>query len=176
MNPKERRDRLFKSSRPNIREMSLMDNEGYTKDMGILWGAYKMGSFGETTQEDFAHHMMSEVQPYAKKWLVEDFNAKYESGYGAVGMVCAVYNGWELEPRLEMFPWSTPRNTLRTAVSFLQMMRYNKDIGIVNIYSLEDSKKFFHHVSKYGVLNYATKIPNGDASGDRYIYYVRGKK
>jgi len=41
MKPKERRDRSFKDSRPNIREMKLVDENGYTQDMKILWGAYK---------------------------------------------------------------------------------------------------------------------------------------
>ena len=178
MKPKERRDRLFKSSRPNIRELSLVDHQGYTKDMSILWGAYKQGSFKmpEVSQEEFADYMMSEINPYQKKWLIEDANAKYESGYGPVGMVCAAYNGWELEPHLEVFDWATKRNVLRLAVSFFQMMRYDKSIGIVNVYSLKDSKNFFNHISKYGVLKYAAKIPDGDESGDRYIYYIRGRK
>jgi len=178
MKPKERRDRLFKASRPNIREMSLIDEQGYTKDMGILWGAYKQGSFDmpEVSQEDFAEFMMQEIQPYKKKWLIEDNNAKYADGYGPVGMMCAVYNGWELEPHFEPFSWASPRNTLRAVVSFLQMMRYDKDVGIVNVYSLKDGKGFFNHVSEYGVLKYATKIPNGDVKGDRYIYYIRGRK
>lgn len=178
MKPKERRDRLFKTSRPNIREMSLVDQQGYTKDMGILWGAYKQGTFGDpiASQEDFADFMMGEVEPYAKKWLIEDSNTNFEEGYGPVGMMCAVYNGWELEPHFEPFAWASTRNTLRAVVSFLQMMRYDKTVGIVNVYSLKDSKNFFNHVSKYGVLKYAAKIPDGDVRGDRYIYYIRGRK
>ena len=178
MKPKDRRDRLFKTSRPNIRELQLVDQQGYTKDMGILWGAYKQGSFKipDVSQEQFADYMMSEVQPYEKKWLIEDTNAKYSNGYGPVGMVCAAYNGWELEPHFEPFEWASDRNILRSAVSFFQMMRYDKDVGIVNVYSLKRSKSFFNHVSKYGVLKYATKIPDGDARGDRYIYYIRGRK
>lgn len=178
MKPKERRDRLFKSSRPNIREMSLIDQQGYTKDMGILWGAYIQNSFDmpETTQEDFAGLMVREINPYQKKWLVEDANIKFSEGYGPIGMMVARYNGWELEPEFISFSWASPRNILRATVSFLQMMRYDKDVGIVNVHSLKKSKDFFNHVSKYGVLKYAAKIPNGDERGDRYIYYVRGRK
>lgn len=178
MKPKERRDRLFKSSRPNIREMSLVDQQGYTQDMSILWGAYKQGSFKipEVSQEEFADYMMSEVNPYQKKWLIEDANTKYESGYGPVAMVCAAYNGWELEPHLEVFDWATKRNILRLAVSFFQMMRYDKSVGIVNVYSLKKTKNLFNHIAKYGVLKYAAKIPDGDERGDRYIYYIRGRK
>lgn len=177
MNAKQRRDRLFKTSRPNIREMSLVDQQGYTKDMGILWGAYKEGSFDlpEGSQEEFAQYMMQEVNPYDKKWMIEDSNA-FCGGYGPVGMMCGVYNGYELEPHFQAFSWATPRNILRAIVSFLQMMRYDKEIGVVNVHSLKESKRLFNHVCRYGVLTYATKIPHGDIRGDRYIYYVRGRK
>lgn len=178
MKPKELRDRLFKTSRPNIREMALVDQQGYTRDMGVLWGAYQQGSFGEATesQEDFAAHVMTEINEHQKKWMIEDSNSKFGDGYGPVGMVYAQYNGWELEPKLEIFQWASPRNVLRAAVSFFQMMRYDKSVGIVNVHSLKKDKNLFSHVSKYGVLKYAAKIPDGDERGDKYIYYIRGRK
>lgn len=178
MKPKERRDRLFKTSRRNIREMALLDQQGYTKDMSILWGAYMQGSFDmpETSQEEFAHVMTREINPYQKKWIVEDKNAQFKDGYGPVGMMVAEYNGWELEPQFVNFSWSSPRNTLRAVVSFLQMMRYDKSVGIVNVHSLKKDKSFFNHVSQYGVLKYAAKIPDGSEKGDKYVYYIRGRK
>ena len=176
MKPKERRDRLFKTSRPNIKEMKLIDENGYTQDMKVLWGAYKQANPDEViSQEDFAQTIMQEIDPYQKKWLVEDNNA-FCGGYGPIGMMWASYDGWGLEPKFESFAWATPRNTLRAVVSFLQMMRYDKDIGIVNVHSLKESKNFFNHVSQYGVLKYAAKIPDGDAKGDKYLYYIRGRK
>ena len=178
MKPKERRDRLFKTSRPNIRELSLVDQQGYTKDMAILWGAYQQGSFDlpEASQEEFAQVITEAINDYQKKWMIEDKNAKFNDGYGPIGMVYAAYNGWELVPSLELFSWASTRNKLRAAVSFLQMMRYDKSVGIVSINSLKDDKDFYNHVSKYGVLRYAAKIPNGDENGDKYIYYIRGRK
>jgi len=178
MKPKERRDRLFKTSRPNIREMELVNQQRYTKDMSILWGAYKRGSFDlpDISQEDFAEVMIGATGPYQKKWMIEDSNSKFSDGYGPIGMVCAAYDGWELTPSLEMFSWASPRNALRAAVSFFQMMRYDKGVGIVSINSLKDEKNFYNHVSRYGVLKYIAKIPNGDERGDRYMYYIRGRK
>ena len=179
MKPKERRDRLFKTSRPNIRKMTLVDQQGYSPDMNILWGAYKLGSFEieeGVEQDEFAELMTHEIQPYTKKWIVEDDNSKFNSGYGPIGMIVAVYNGWELEPHLEVFSWATKRNILRLTVSFFQMMRYDKEVGIVNVYSLKETTGLFNHIQKYGVLKYAAKIPDGDVGGDRYIYYIRGRK
>ena len=175
MKPKERRDRLFKTSRPNIREMSLVDQQGYTKDMAVLWGAYQQKEDNPISQQDFAYQVESQLGSYDRKWVIEDNNT-FCSGYGPVGIVYAKYNGWELEPYFEPFAWASKRNILRSAVSFLQMMRYDKEVGIVNVYSLKDDKSFFNHVSKYGVLKYATKIPDGVEDGDKYIYYIRGRK
>ena len=174
MKPKQRRDRLFKFSRPNIREVTLIDENGYTKDMGILWGAY--GNNMGATQKEFADIMTEELKAHDKSWLVEDKNASYENGYGAVGLLYGQYDGWELTPTFDIFEWATPRNTLRAVVSFLQMMRYNKDIGIVSVHSPSKTKRFFNHIQKYGVLKYVAKLPNGNADGDRYMYYLRGRK
>lgn len=178
MKPRERRDRLFKKSRPHIREMNLVNQQGYTKDMAVLWGAYKQGSFDlpETSQEEFAQAMADSVSHYERKWIVEDTNNNFGEGYGPIGMICANYNGWELSPSLEMFSWSSPRNTLRAMISFLQMMRYDKSVGIVVINTLKDGRTSLNHAQKYGVLNYATKIPDGDERGDKYVYYIRGRK
>ena len=179
MKPKERRDRLFKTSRPNIRKIELFGEDGFGRDMGVLWGAYKMGSFRdmpEMTQEQFAEYWVNVAAEYQKRWMIEDVNTKFSEGRGPIGVMMAVYNGWELEPHFEPFAWATPKNILKGVVGFLQMMRYDKDVGIVNVYSLKDTKRFFKHVTNYGVLRYATEIPNGDIRGDRYIFYVRGRK
>ncbi len=176
MKPKERRDRLFKVSRPNIREMSLIDQQGYTKDMRVLWGSYSRKSDGDKiSQEDFAEQVISEYERYDRKWIIEDSNS-FCGGYGPIGLVFANHDGWELEPQFMPFEWATDRNILRAAVSFLQMMRYDKDVGIVSVNALSESKQFFNHISKYGVLKYAAKIPAGDILGDKYMYYIRGRK
>ena len=148
------------------------------KNLGevIESGWWTTGSQVEALEEEFAEYIMSDVNGYARKWIIEDSNAQFNDKYGAIAMVCAVYNGWELEPHVNFFSWATPRNKLRAMVSFLQMMRYDKEVGIVNANSLEETKNFFHHVVKYGVLKYAAKVPNGDSRGDRYMFYIRGRK
>lgn len=179
MKPKERRDRLFKTSRPNIREMELFGESGFGKDMGILWAAYQRGTFGDNldvSQEDFARTLVNEVDQYQKRWMIEDKNSQFAEGEGPIGMMAAVYNGWELEPHFDAFEWATPRNILRAIVSFLQMMRYDRSVGVVNVYTLNKDKNFFKHVTEYGVLRYLGKIPDGDERGDRHIFYTRGRK
>lgn len=178
MKPKERRDRLFKTSRPYIRPIEVVNGHGIGKDMGVLWAAYERDSFDmpEVSKEDFAEYMTEVAATYQKRWMIEDNNANFADGKGPIGMMMAVYNGWELEPHFEAFSWATPRNILRAVVGFLQMMRYDKDIGIVNVHSLKQDKKFYKHVTQYGVLRYLDMIPDGDIRGDRYFFYVRGRK
>lgn len=180
MKPKQKRDRLFKSSRPNVRPLELFDGDHYSKDVAILWAAYRKGSFQDMedglNQSEFTEFILDIAASYNKGWMIEDNNSQYKNGYGAVGFVFAADNGWEIEPHFEKFSWATKRNVLRTFVSFLQMMRYSKEVGIVNLYSLKDSKNLFDHITDYGVTRYVGKVPHGDLRGDRYIYYTRGKK
>ena len=42
---KLRRERLFRKTRPMVRRLEIMDGEAYTRDIGVLWAAYKAGSF-----------------------------------------------------------------------------------------------------------------------------------
>jgi hypothetical protein len=178
---KEKRDRLFRVSRPHIRPLELLNGETYGKDMAILWAAYKLGSFGERIeqgldQKAFANLFITISSGYNLGWIIEDKNKQFKEGQGPIGLILAVYNGWELEPHFEKFQWASARNILKSFVSFLQMMRYDKTVGIVNVYSLKSSKNLFDHVCQYGVLRFAAKIPKGDVRGDRYIYYTHGKR
>ena len=177
LKPKEHRDRLFKNGRPHIRAMELVKDDQVGPDMGVLWAAYKQDGFDlpEMDQTQFADFMLDVASQYTMGWVIEDANPKFKDGRGPVGFVTAVYNGWELEPHFEPFPWATPKNVLKSAVSFFQMMRYDKNIGVVNVYSLNKDKRFFKHVTRYGVLNYLGRIPHGDVRGDRHIFYIRGR-
>lgn len=177
---KEKRDRLFRVNRPHIRPLELLHGDQYGKDLGVLWAAYKLGSFDQRIEEgleqkDFADLMITIASGYNLGWIIEDKNPKFKNEYGPIGLMLAVYNGWELEPHFEYFQWASKRNILKGVVAFLQMMRYDKTIGIVNVYSQKDSKNLFDHITEYGVLRFATKIPKGDIRGDRYIYYTHGR-
>jgi hypothetical protein len=178
--PKEARDRLFKHSKPNIRPIAIITEDGnFSKDMAVLWAAYQKGSFqhiGELSQEEFTDKVLEYLGNYHFAWVVEDKNYKFPSGYGAVGLIVGKFDGWALEPHWMPFSWATARNRLRTAVSFFQMARYEKGVGVLNIYSGEKDVDFFHNLKKrYGVVYYIGKFPRGDYGEDRYIFYARGK-
>lgn len=180
MKPKDARERLFKHSKPHIRPISILREDGnFGNDMGVLWAAYLKGSFkdlGELNQEDFTEKAIEFLKRFDFAWMCEDKNAKFSNGVGPVGLIVGRFNGWSLEPHWTPFSWATARNRLRTAVSFFQMARYEKGVGVLNVYSNEENLGFFNRLKKnYGVIYYIGKFPRGDYGEDRYIFYARGK-
>lgn len=175
--PKEWRDLLFRDGKPDIREAQFFNEDGTpAKDTGVLWAAYLEGGNPQKIEkEDFPDAVAKMLSGYSMAWLAHDRNGKFRDKYGPIGLVVAAYNGWELEPHFEPFPWATKQNKLRTVVAFLQMMKYDKGVGIVNVYALDAHKEFFKRISKYGVLKFAGTIPDGDYRGDRHIFYIRGR-
>lgn len=159
--------------------MEITDGDQWGRDMGVLWAAYRMGSFNMEeglSQEELTEYFLDLFSKYHYGWMIEDRHNGFSDQWGPVGFMLGVYNGWELEPHFEGFQWSSTRNILRAIVSFLQMIRYQKEIGVVNVHCLKQDKRFYDRVCQYGVLSYVGRIPHGDIRGDRFIYCVRGRK
>lgn len=178
MTPKQRRDALFRHSRPELRAFELYDGEEYHKDLKILWVAHQKNPLHEIPegldQQEFADYI-EEVVKRVEVFVIDDENDQYD-GYGPVAVGIIADDGWKYEPHINYFPWATKKNILRGSVSGLQMYRYSRQVGCVLVKSLEQSKNLFDHVCKYGVLHYVGKIVNGDPRGDEYLYSVRGKR
>lgn len=171
---KKNRERLFKHSKPVIRPISLATDEGFGKDMAILWAAYKTGSFDleEMDQKEFSEYVLNKTSGFTDGWIVEDYNPKFKESKGPIMAILGIYDGFQLEPHMEKFSWASSRNIIRATVAFLQKMRYDKNIGVINIFSLSKDKKYFDYIrKKYGVLGYVGYVPNGDPRGGKYIYY-----
>ena len=174
---KNKRDRLFRKSRPHFRPLQIYDGDKYHKDIGILWAAYQDGCFNELPRDleqvEFAQEVEKITQTH-ELWLAEDDNGSYQSGKGPVALVSIIGDGWRIEPHTEFFPWTSKKNILRSSVAFFQMVRYKK-IGVCVVKSLKVSTALFNKCKEYGVLFYVGEIINGDPRGDEYIYSVRGK-
>jgi hypothetical protein len=176
MTPKEKRDRLFKSSRPVLRPFQVYDGDKYHKDMGILWVAHKAQPFysvSASNQDQFAREIEN-ISASNELLISDDYNVEY-GGIGPVGIIGYVH-GWKIEPHVEFFKWATPRNILRTTVAFLQMVRHSRRIGACVVHSLGESKNLFDHVCEYGVLRYVGRVLNGDPRGDEFMYSITGRK
>lgn len=180
MNPKESRDRLLRN-RPNIRNLEILNDGGYSKDIKILWVAQKHSPFlglpKDIPQDQFVMEIIR-VSGKAEFWVVEDNNSEYE-GRGLIALIAVRTDGWKIEPHVEFFPWATNKNVLRTCVAFFQMIRNSRKVGVCIIKSLRDSVNLFNHCIKYfppGVLWKVGRIPNGDERGDEYLYSIKGRK
>lgn len=181
MTPRERRARLFKTSKPFIRPAVLVSEGGFGDDMGILWAAYKAGSFplinAGMEMPEFAKAMVAIALTLHEMAIVEDDNKAFASGRGPVAIIGIRSDGWKHEPHVDYFKWSAKRNILRVTIQFLQMARYSKEVGVVMIRSLKETSNLFMRAAKdYGVLNFVGRVPHGTPRGDEYIFSVMGKK
>src|SRR5262245_35189377 len=79
--PKERRDILFKRGRPNVRPLE-------PTDMGVLWAAYKAGSFAlppDMSQDDFVAAIEGYFSSFGAVWVIDDDNHNFSKKRGQVG-------------------------------------------------------------------------------------------
>lgn len=106
-------------------------------------------------------------------WMIEDENKGFKAGRGVVAIVGIRSDGWRYCPTVNFFQWATPKNKLRCYVGFLQMIRYQKDVGVCVVESMDPS---FHRLKKYGVLYPRGRIPSGSPNGDVFLYSITGKK
>jgi len=179
---KTNRARLFKTSKPTLRQASLINQDGsYGVDMGNLWAAYKADSFPlienrDMSPSEFGAYVIATCRGLSEAVIVEDDSTAYSSGRGPIAFIGIISDGWKHEPHVDYFAWRTSRNVLRTAVAFMLFMRYNRNVGVCVVRSLNEHVNLFKRVSKYTVLNYVGKIFKGTPRGDEHIFTVAGKK
>src|SRR5262245_39793762 len=168
MNAKERRERLFKNGRPLVRELHLMNGEGYSKDMGILWAAYKAGSFDlpqDLEQEKFAEAMSGYLSGFQKTWVVDDKNSGFKSGSGPVALVVGNAIGLVVETQFGFFKWASARNILRSTVSFLNMIKNSSKTGVCLVRAPREKRLLPDHLKDYEMLYYI-----GRTADNEYLY------
>jgi len=174
VNAKERRDLIFRKSRPHFRKADLLNLDGtYGEDMKMLWAAYKAGSFPvpqELTQEQFAEWVVNEARNFNTLWIGEDRSDAYKSGKGPVCLVATNTQGMVISAEGRPFKWASLRNVLRAAVGFLHMVTKSNKTGLVMVKCDEKSRPLADHLKKYGLLFYV-----GKSGQSEYLYSVRGR-
>jgi hypothetical protein len=148
-----RRDLVLKD-RPNIRPMDIGNEESYGKDMGILWAAYKAGSFAmpeDLTQEQFATYIVDFAIQFDSVFMVEDRNPAYKEK-GPVAVIMVKTDREIIRPDIDYFKWATAKNILRTTVAFFQWVRYSKDVGMCVFGSTLKTRKLYERMREYGIL------------------------
>lgn len=146
-------------------------------DMGWLWAAHKqLFPEDEMTKEQFVEYMGAQLAGFSYCYIVEDDNKNFKDGRGPIGIASVYFDGWTLTPHSDFFPWATKGNKLRALVSFLQKMRYNKDVGVTKVEVLSNARDIFKSMKKYISLKYSGFVENGDPEGKLYCYYIVGGK
>lgn len=173
--------RLFRKSKPTIRPARLFNEDGYGDDMGVLWAAYKLGSFPllenqDMTPDEFGRHIAGLCFGMTDAVIAEDDNTRYSSGRGPIAFIGIRSDGWRHEPHVDYFRWATRRNILRTTVGFLRFMRYHKQVGVCIVRCLDPHVALFRRANEYTLLNYLGRIVNGTPRGDEHVFTVAGKK
>jgi len=178
ISPKDKRARLFKQGKPFIRPVQIYNGAGYSKDIGILWTAYKrhpISIFGPGLDQQAFAEKVETLSQKADLLFVDDENKGYEDR-GPIMFMALYSDGWKAEPYTEFFPWTTPKNKLRASVSFLHWVRYSKEIGVFVVHALKKDIPLLNKCKDYGVLFYSGKIIGGNPDGNEYIFSVRGGK
>lgn len=151
-------------------------------DLWVFWAAYREGSFKQLPagieKDAFYKWMLEVLSKYSYVLVIEDDNKAFKGKRGIIAFVAVTSNGWRIEPHVEVFKWATKLNVLRGNVRFFNWIRQNKEVGVCVVKSLKETANLFHHVRKYGVLNFVGKIPGGDplGRGDEHVFSIRGKK
>jgi hypothetical protein len=173
------RTTLFRNGKPTLRQFVSHDGDELGPDMGILWAAYKRGSFDikEMDERSFAEFTLASLSRYSTVWIMEDRNNGFRSGSGPVCVIGVNSNGWMITPKVFWFSWATKRNKLRCTVAFFQKTRYEKTVGVCEVRTEQDGLKLTQHAIKFvPSLRYVGKIWFGTPNGDQFIFSVKGAK
>jgi hypothetical protein len=173
LNAKERRERLFRKSRPAIRRLEILDGEAYSQDMSVLWAAYKAGSFtipAGLSQEKFVEAIEQGLEGYAQSWIIDDKSKSFAAGHGQIALVGTNTTGMIVEVKPLFFKWASKKNILRASVAFLNMLRHSKKTGIVLVRTQKEKMTLPDHLKQYDLLYFL-----GQSDESEYLYTVRGR-
>ncbi len=169
-----KRERLMKYTNPFVRPFE------WARDAWLMWGAYDLGSFPSIpkglTKEVFVELLRKHIAAKSQVLVVEEDHRYFRDKRGPVALISIENYGWRIEPQIDFFFWATKRQRLAAVVSFLQMARYSKDVGVCVVRVQDKDTKFCEHLYKYDLLRSCGKLPNAGPWGTEHLYYVKGRK
>lgn len=172
--PAQMRKTIFRAEKPLLRKLAIIQGEGFTKDIGILWAAYTAGSFKDLPDDLDQAAFLSAIEGLQQEkvvWLIDDFNPAYKDKRGPVAMACTATQDLMVHAEGCAFKWATKRNVIRCSVEFLQMVRRAKSTGICMVKCNKSTATLMKHLNKkYRVINFI-----GQAAKDSFLYAIPGK-
>lgn len=170
---REKRERLLKREAPRVRPIEK-------KDAWVLYAAYDLGSFPALPKGLKPRDLFACVAEWAKRHsslLIIEANHKYfREKRGPVALVTIDNFGWQIEPQIDYFFWTTKRQRLAAAVSFLHMVRYSRDVGVCVVRVADKDVAFCEHLYEYDLLRLCGKLPNASPDGTQNIFYLKGRR
>lgn len=124
--------------------------------MGILWANHQAGGFTnipiDSSQEEFAEAILQWITKFQSAFLVEDRSDSFREKRGPVGIIVVSTDltGDVIRPFGVAFEWATGRNILRSICSFLQFVKYSKDVSVCVIYGTSEEEPLFRRQRRYG--------------------------
>jgi len=150
-----------------------MDGGQYSSDMGVLWAAYKAGSFAMPpglSQEAFVKAMEDYFSNFAQVWVVDDRNTAFSKSQGQVGLVLTNSIDLIVEAKFGFFKWASKRNILRGTAAFLNMVRNKQETGVCMVRTTDARRVLPDHLQNYGLLFYVGRV-----SPTEHLYTLRGR-
>ena len=172
---RERRERLMRYTNPRVRPFEM------ERDAWVLWGAYDLGSFPAMPKglkpAQFFEVVRSFRATKSQCLVVEEDHKYFREKRGPVALVSIEnFNDWRIEPQVDFFFWASKRQRLAAVVSFLQMVRYSREVGVCVVRVPDRDVPFCEHLYKYDLLRACGKLPNASPLGMEHLFYVRGRK
>ncbi len=150
------------------------------RDANWLWGAYDLESFEKMPKglkpEQFALLLRRHIAAKSSCLMVDEDHKYFRDKRGPVAMISVENYGWKIEPQIDFFHWATKRQRLAAVVSFLQMVRYSKDVGVCVVRVGDKDVHFCEHLYKYDLLKLSGKLPNARPDGTETVFYIRGRR
>lgn len=172
---RQSRERLYRYTHPYIRPLDL------AKDAWILWAAYDLGSFPVLKKgmkpEEFFTLLRTFLSAKSSALIVDEDHKYFRDKRGPVAIVWIDNYGWRIEPQVDFFLWAKARNRIAAIVSFLQMARYAKEVGVCVVRVAQKDVALCDHVMEnYDLLRPYGQIPNAGPYGKDYLYGTVGRR
>lgn len=179
---RQRRERLYRQTNPRVRPFE------FARDAWVLWAAYDLGSFPALKRDaksegrfkkpvEFYDYFAAFALGKSQVLVVEEDHKYFSQKRGPVCLVSIDNYGWRVEPQFDFFYWASRRHRLAAAVSYLQMTRYSKEVGVCVLRVAEKDVEFCRHLTeRYDLLRPYGEIPNARAEGREYLFGVTGRK
>lgn len=171
---RQRRERLYKRTNPRVRPFD------FARDAWVMWGAYDLGSFRALPKGLNQEQFFALVQKFGSEksslLMIDEDHKFFREKRGPVALVSIDNYGWRVEPQFDFFFWATKRHRLAAAVSFFQMVRYAKEVGVCVLRVAEKDAGFCKHLYKYDLLRPYGEIPNASPLGKDYLFGVTGRR